>query len=99
MLDPEIYGPQESALKEEHIAGQLNGMTIQQVKSYTKFIRVLFSYLPYKDINFIVFIFEFRLWMKTSCLWWIIMTFTYRFLIGLMLLMAENHMLLVPYFS
>ena len=25
-LDPEIYGPQESALKEEHIIGQLDGM-------------------------------------------------------------------------
>ena len=30
-LDPEIYGPQESALKEEHIVNQLNGMTVQQV--------------------------------------------------------------------
>ncbi|KAK4566683.1 hypothetical protein RGQ29_002804 [Quercus rubra] len=30
-LDPEIYGPQESALKEEHILGYLNGMTVQQV--------------------------------------------------------------------
>ena len=30
-LDPEIYGPQKSALKEEHIAGNLNGMTVQQV--------------------------------------------------------------------
>lgn len=30
-LDHEIFGPQESALKEEHIAGNLNGMTLQQV--------------------------------------------------------------------
>lgn len=30
-LDPSIYGPQESALKEEHIIGHLNGMSIQQV--------------------------------------------------------------------
>lgn len=30
-LDPEIYGPQESALKEEHIRGHLNGMTVQEV--------------------------------------------------------------------
>lgn len=30
-LDPELYGPQESALKEEHIAGHLNGMTVQEV--------------------------------------------------------------------
>lgn len=34
-LDPEIYGPQESALKEEHILGFLNGMTVQQVTSIT----------------------------------------------------------------
>lgn len=33
-LDPEVYGPTESALKEEHIAGQLNGMTIQEVINY-----------------------------------------------------------------
>ena len=30
-LDPKIYGPQESALKEEHIIGQLDGMSVQQV--------------------------------------------------------------------
>jgi lipoxygenase len=30
-LDPEIYGPLESALKEEHIVHQLNGMTVQEV--------------------------------------------------------------------
>lgn len=30
-LDPEIYGPQESALREEHIVGNLNGLTMQQV--------------------------------------------------------------------
>lgn len=30
-LDPEIYGPQESALKKEHILNQLNGMTVQEV--------------------------------------------------------------------
>lgn len=32
-LDPEIYGPQESALKEEHILGHLNGMTVQEVNT------------------------------------------------------------------
>lgn len=31
-LDSQVHGPQESALKEEHIVGQLNGMTIQQVE-------------------------------------------------------------------
>jgi Lipoxygenase len=30
-LDPDVYGPPESAIKEEHIIGQLNGMSIQQV--------------------------------------------------------------------
>ena len=37
-LDPDVYGPQESALKEEHILGQLNGMTVQQVNYYTKML-------------------------------------------------------------
>lgn len=32
-LDPEIYGPQESALKAEHILGHLNGMTVQEVNT------------------------------------------------------------------
>lgn len=32
-LDPQIYGPQESALKEEHILSQLGGMTVQEVAS------------------------------------------------------------------
>lgn len=30
-LDPEVYGPLESALKEEHILDHLNGMSVQQV--------------------------------------------------------------------
>lgn len=30
-LEPEKYAPQGSALLEEHIAGYLNGMTVQQV--------------------------------------------------------------------
>jgi lipoxygenase len=30
-LDPEIYGPQESAFKEEHILGHLNGLSVSQV--------------------------------------------------------------------
>ena len=30
-LDPDKYGPQESALREEHIVGYLDGMTVQQV--------------------------------------------------------------------
>ncbi|XWS18807.1 hypothetical protein CRYUN_Cryun32bG0076700 [Craigia yunnanensis] len=48
-LDPEIYGPQESALKEEHIAGQLNGMTVQQALEENKLFMVDFHdiYLPF----------------------------------------------------
>ena len=30
-LDPSMYGPQESDLKEEHIINHLNGMSVQQV--------------------------------------------------------------------
>ncbi|KAB2061012.1 hypothetical protein ES319_A10G058400v1 [Gossypium barbadense] len=50
-LDPEIYGPQESALKEEHIAGQLNGMTIQQALDENKLFMVDYHdiYLPFLD--------------------------------------------------
>lgn len=37
-LDPEVYGPQESSLKEEHILGQINGMTVQQVNYHVKML-------------------------------------------------------------
>lgn len=37
-LDPEIYGPQESALKEEHIIGQLDGMSVQRVINIKKIL-------------------------------------------------------------
>lgn len=30
-LEPEVYGSLESALKEEHILGHINGMSVQQV--------------------------------------------------------------------
>ncbi|XVE88618.1 hypothetical protein DITRI_Ditri19aG0084000 [Diplodiscus trichospermus] len=50
-LDPEIYGPQQSALKEEHIAGQLNGMTVQQALEENKLFMVDYHdiYLPFLD--------------------------------------------------
>ncbi|KAL4289986.1 hypothetical protein GQ457_14G007280 [Hibiscus cannabinus] len=50
-LDPEIYGSQESALKEEHIVGQLNGMTVQQALDENKLFIVDFHdiYLPFLD--------------------------------------------------
>ncbi|XP_038995084.1 linoleate 13S-lipoxygenase 3-1, chloroplastic-like isoform X2 [Hibiscus syriacus] len=50
-LDPEIYGPQESALKEEHIVGQLNGMTVQQALDENKLFIVDYHdiYLPFLD--------------------------------------------------
>ncbi|GJY46693.1 lipoxygenase 1, chloroplastic [Tanacetum coccineum] len=41
-LDPEIYGPQESALKEEHILGYLNGMTVQQAIEENKLFIIPF---------------------------------------------------------
>lgn len=33
-LDPVVYGPLESALKEEHITPNLYGMTVQQVQPH-----------------------------------------------------------------
>ncbi|KAL5579580.1 hypothetical protein UlMin_012022 [Ulmus minor] len=50
-LDPEIYGPQESALKEEHILGYLNGMTVQQALDENKLFMVDHHdvYLPFLD--------------------------------------------------
>ncbi|KAE8657503.1 Lipoxygenase 4 [Hibiscus syriacus] len=49
--DPEIYGPLESALKEEHIASQLNGMTVQQALEENKLFMVDYHdlYLPFLD--------------------------------------------------
>ncbi|KAG8380167.1 hypothetical protein BUALT_Bualt07G0165300 [Buddleja alternifolia] len=50
-LDPEIYGPQESALKEEHIVSQLNGMTIQEALEANKLYMIDYHdvYLPFLD--------------------------------------------------
>ncbi|XP_050285261.1 linoleate 13S-lipoxygenase 3-1, chloroplastic-like [Quercus robur] len=50
-LDPEIYGPQESALKEEHILGYLNGMTVQQALEENKLFILDHhdAYLPFLD--------------------------------------------------
>ncbi|KAH6790069.1 PLAT/LH2 domain-containing lipoxygenase family protein [Perilla frutescens var. frutescens] len=50
-LDPEIYGPQESALKDEHIAGQLNGMTVQEALDANKLYIIDYHdvYLPFID--------------------------------------------------
>ncbi|KAM7471872.1 hypothetical protein LguiA_010055 [Lonicera macranthoides] len=50
-LDPEIYGPQESALKEEHILGQINGMSVQQALEENKLFIVDYHdiYLPFLD--------------------------------------------------
>lgn len=50
-LDPEIHGPQESALKEEHIVGHLDGMTIEQALEENKLFIVDFHdiYLPFLD--------------------------------------------------
>ncbi|KAG5044556.1 hypothetical protein AAZX31_03G243000 [Glycine max] len=50
-LDPEIYGHQESALKEEHILGQLNGMTVQQAIVENKLFMINYHdvYVPFLD--------------------------------------------------
>ncbi|XP_038898250.1 linoleate 13S-lipoxygenase 3-1, chloroplastic-like [Benincasa hispida] len=50
-LDPDVYGPQESALKEEHILGQINGMTVQQALDENKLFIVDYHdvYLPFID--------------------------------------------------
>ncbi|CAL1376408.1 unnamed protein product [Linum trigynum] len=48
-LDPETYGPLESALKEEHILGQLHGMSVQQALEEKKLFIVDYhdAYLPF----------------------------------------------------
>ncbi|ONK66147.1 uncharacterized protein A4U43_C06F4620 [Asparagus officinalis] len=50
-LDPETYGPPESAIKEEHIIGQLDGMSVQQALEENKLYMLDFhdAYLPFID--------------------------------------------------
>ncbi|KDP40689.1 hypothetical protein JCGZ_24688 [Jatropha curcas] len=50
-LDPEIYGPLESALKEEHIMGHLNGMSVQEALDENKLFIIDYHdvYLPFLD--------------------------------------------------
>ncbi|KAM5579577.1 linoleate 13S-lipoxygenase 3-1, chloroplastic [Rosa sericea] len=50
-LDPEVYGPVESALKEEHILPHLYGMTVQQALDENKLYIVDYHdvYLPFVD--------------------------------------------------
>lgn len=50
-LDHKIFGPQKSALKEEHIAGNLNGMTLQQALKENKLFIIDYHdiYLPFLD--------------------------------------------------
>ncbi|KAJ8755920.1 hypothetical protein K2173_024465 [Erythroxylum novogranatense] len=50
-LDPGIYGSQESALKEEHIVDNLNGMSVQQALEDNKLYIVDYHdiYLPFLD--------------------------------------------------
>ncbi|XP_076891180.1 lipoxygenase 1, chloroplastic-like [Bidens hawaiensis] len=51
-LDPEIYGLQESALKEEHISRYLNGLTVQQAMEQNKLFIIDYHdiYLPFLDL-------------------------------------------------
>ncbi|KAG8635372.1 hypothetical protein MANES_16G028000v8 [Manihot esculenta] len=48
-LNPSIYGPQESSLREEHIVGYLNGMTVQQALEEKKLFILDYHdiYLPF----------------------------------------------------
>ncbi|PKA47033.1 putative lipoxygenase 6 [Apostasia shenzhenica] len=50
-LDPAVYGPQESAIREEHITGQLNGLTVQQAMEEKKLFILDHHdvYLPFLD--------------------------------------------------
>ncbi|KAL3343919.1 hypothetical protein AABB24_027443 [Solanum stoloniferum] len=50
-LEPEIYGPQVSALKEEHILGHLNGMTVQEALDANRLFILDHHdvYLPFLD--------------------------------------------------
>ncbi|KAK2992973.1 hypothetical protein RJ640_008409 [Escallonia rubra] len=50
-LDPEIHGPQESALRDEDIVGHLNGMTVRQALEANKLFIVDHHdiYLPFLD--------------------------------------------------
>ncbi|XP_051142254.1 linoleate 13S-lipoxygenase 3-1, chloroplastic-like [Andrographis paniculata] len=50
-LDSSIYGPQESALKEEHIASSLEGMSVQQAMDADKLFVLNYHdiYLPFVD--------------------------------------------------
>ncbi|KAJ6348078.1 hypothetical protein OIU76_004539 [Salix suchowensis] len=50
-LDPEIYGPLESALKEEHILGHLNGLSVSQALEENKLFMIDYHdiYLPFLD--------------------------------------------------
>ncbi|KAJ0987497.1 hypothetical protein J5N97_005853 [Dioscorea zingiberensis] len=50
-LDPTVYGPPESAITEHHIAGHLNGMTVQQAMEEGKLFKLDFHdvYLPFID--------------------------------------------------
>ncbi|OAY66681.1 putative lipoxygenase 6 [Ananas comosus] len=50
-LDPAVYGPPESAITEAHIAGHLNGLTVQQAMDEAKLFILDYhdSYLPFLD--------------------------------------------------
>ncbi|KZV58792.1 linoleate 13S-lipoxygenase 3-1, chloroplastic-like [Dorcoceras hygrometricum] len=50
-LDPETYGSQESALKDEHISHQLSGMTIQEALNTNRLYIIDYHdiYLPFLD--------------------------------------------------
>ncbi|XP_010540189.1 PREDICTED: lipoxygenase 3, chloroplastic-like [Tarenaya hassleriana] len=50
-LDPEIYGPQQSALTEDHIIGHIDGMSVQQAVEDNRLYMLDYHdiYLPFLD--------------------------------------------------
>ncbi|XP_031493152.1 linoleate 13S-lipoxygenase 3-1, chloroplastic-like [Nymphaea colorata] len=50
-LDPEVYGPPESAIREEHVIGQLDGMSVQQALQENKLFMLDYHdiYMPFLD--------------------------------------------------
>lgn len=104
-LDPEIYGPLDSALKEEHILGYLDGMSVQQVSQTVITIRRATPLLSclYRMLLFWIFFIISKFWgnfhrlsMRTSCSSWITMMPIYHSSIRSMRLMGVKPMRPAP---
>ncbi|MBA0670561.1 hypothetical protein Goklo_024386 [Gossypium klotzschianum] len=49
-LDPSIYGPTQSALREEHLICHLDGMSVQQVRKKATALTVLFDFASWPTL-------------------------------------------------